>query len=57
VLNQVSVERQARWDLGMHIPKTSDVQMIREQVSEYVDIAGSANASKLTDLTKVSLSD
>ena len=60
VLNQVSVERQARWDLGMHIPKTSDVQMIREPASDYVDIAGADNAvntPKSADLTKVSLSD
>jgi len=35
-LNQVSVERQARWDLGMHIPKTSDIQMIREPASTYI---------------------
>ncbi len=36
-LNQVSVERQARWDLGMQIPKTSDRQMIRESASYLVD--------------------
>ncbi len=30
VLNQVSVERQARWDLGMKIPKAAEVKMIIE---------------------------
>ncbi|HIP81317.1 MAG TPA: cell division protein FtsL [Leucothrix mucor] len=36
VLNQVSVERQARWDLGMKIPKASEVKMIREPVKTYI---------------------
>jgi len=36
VLNQVSVERQARWDLGMKIPKTSEVKMIREPARTYM---------------------
>lgn len=30
MLNQVRVEQNARWDLGMRMPKTSDVRMIRE---------------------------
>lgn len=30
VLNQVNVERLARRDLGMKMPKTSDIQLIRE---------------------------
>jgi cell division protein FtsL len=30
MLNQVRVERNARWDLGMRMPKASEVKMIRE---------------------------
>ncbi|PID33660.1 MAG: cell division protein FtsL [Thiotrichales bacterium] len=29
-LNQVRVERYARWDLGMRIPKTSQIKLVRE---------------------------
>lgn len=36
VLNQVSVERQARWDLGMKTPKASEVKMIREPAKTYI---------------------
>ena len=59
VLNQVSVEKKARWDLGMKIPKTSTIQMIREPYSETVDfgVANAVNTAKSTDLNKVSLSD
>ncbi len=31
-LNQVRVEQQARWDLSMQIPKSSDVKIVREPV-------------------------
>jgi len=57
VLNQVSVERKARWDLGMHIPKASDIQMIREPFADYIGLVDVDRESKLVDLTKVSLSD
>jgi len=30
-LNQVRVEQYARWDLGMKMPKTSEVRIIQEQ--------------------------
>lgn len=30
MLNQVRVERQARRDLGMQMPKTSEIKMVRE---------------------------
>jgi len=29
-LNQVRVEQYARWDLGMKLPKASEIQMVRE---------------------------
>lgn len=32
VLNQMSVEKHARWALGMKMPKTSEIEMIREPV-------------------------
>lgn len=32
VLNQMSVERQARWELGMKMPKTSEIEIVREPV-------------------------
>ncbi len=60
-LNQVSVERKARWDLGMHIPKTSDIQIIREPLGGYVGLIDTAvdvtSASKPVVLTRVTLSD
>jgi len=34
LLNQVRVERQARWDLGMRIPKTTDIKIVREEVKK-----------------------
>ena len=34
LLNQVSVERQARWDLGMEIPKTTDIKIVREKIKK-----------------------
>ena len=34
MLNQVRVERNARWELGMKIPKTSEIKMIREPSKE-----------------------
>jgi cell division protein FtsL len=34
MLNQVRVERNARWDLGMRMPKASEVRMIREPVKK-----------------------
>jgi len=43
VLNQVSVERQARWDLGMKIPKASEVKMIREPLKTYIVEKSSAD--------------
>jgi cell division protein FtsL len=30
MLNQVRVEQNARWELGMQMPKTSEIKMIRE---------------------------
>ncbi len=56
-LNQVSVERQARWDLNMHIPKASDIQIIREPLLDYVGLIDADNDAKPATLTKVSLSD
>jgi cell division protein FtsL len=32
-LNQVKVEQYARWDLGMQIPKTSEIKLVRETVA------------------------
>ncbi|MEE9445936.1 MAG: cell division protein FtsL, partial [Cocleimonas sp.] len=34
MLNQVRVERLARWDLKMQMPKPSDIKMIREKFVE-----------------------
>ena len=49
VLNQVSVERQARWDLGMKMPKTSEIEMIREPVKTmFADDSASAVATRVT---------
>ncbi len=31
-LNQVRVEQYARWDLGMKMPKASEIKMVREDV-------------------------
>ena len=34
MLNQVRVEQNARWELGMLMPKTSEIKMIREPVKK-----------------------
>jgi cell division protein FtsL len=35
-LNQVRVEQYARWDLGMSLPKTSEIKMVRESTNRLV---------------------
>lgn len=35
-LNQVRVEQYARWDLGMALPKTSDIKTVRESSDRLV---------------------
>ena len=40
MLNQVRVERSARLDLGMKMPKTSEIKTIRESTREVVVSAG-----------------
>ena len=36
LLNQVNVERQARWDLGMKTPKASEIKIVREAIKRKV---------------------
>lgn len=64
MLNQVSVERKARWDLGMTIPKTSEIYMVREPQqsllaadSQTADTAvtSSSQAAQVGDTVRVSL--
>lgn len=69
VLNQVNVERLARRDLGMKMPKTSDIQLIREPETIAVVDSDSVvsplkqnsmkekGVKKGPDLKRVSLSD
>jgi len=48
-LNQVRVERLARWDLQMEMPKSAHIKLVREQtVPQPVDsIAHNANVSEV----------
>ncbi len=50
MLNQVRVEQNARWELGMKMPKTSDMEMIREPAKKsflVVDQLSESSASKV----------
>ncbi len=47
LLNQVSVERQARWDLGMQIPKTSEIKIVRESKVNFSPVKDKVIASKV----------
>lgn len=48
LLNQVSVEQQAKWDLRMQIPKPSDIRIVREMVKTKVTpIQGKSIGSKV----------
>ncbi len=50
MLNQVRVEQNARWELGMKMPKTSEINMIREPAKKtflVVDTVGASNISKV----------
>ena len=50
MLNQVRVEQNARWELGMKMPKTSEINMIREPARKtflVVDTVGAPNMSKV----------
>lgn len=52
-LNQVRVEQQARWDLNMEIPKTSEIKMVRESLK----IEIKEPVAKKATVSKVALSD
>jgi len=43
MLNQVRVERSARWELGMQMPKTSEIKMIREPAKKSFLIVDQVN--------------
>ena len=45
MLNQVRVEQNARWELGMQMPKTSEVKMIREPAKKTFLVVDQLNAS------------
>ena len=50
MLNQVRVEQNARWELGMQMPKTSEIKMIREPSKKaflVVDQLDALDASKV----------
>jgi len=50
MLNQVRVEQNARWKLGMQMPKTSEIRMIREPAKKIflvVDSLDTKNDSKV----------
>lgn len=60
-LNQVRVEQYARWDLGMKIPKASEIKVVREPraIPRAIveEVVSSHSAIDETKLSKVSLSD
>ena len=60
-LNQVRVEQYARWDLGMKIPKASEVKVVREPraIPRAIveEVVSSHSAIDETKISKVSLSD
>ncbi|MEE9327112.1 MAG: cell division protein FtsL [Cocleimonas sp.] len=60
-LNQVRVEQYARWDLGMSLPKTSEIKMVKESTDRLVikDTQGLFNLSseELEATSKVVLGD
>jgi len=50
MLNQVRVEQNARWELGMQMPKTSEIKMIREPAKKsflVVEKLDAQNVSKV----------
>ena len=55
-MNQVRVEQQARWDLGMRIPKASEIKVVREPVSRK-KLDSVVRDAKTTNTNKVALSD
>jgi len=58
MLNQVRVEKSARWDLNMKIPKASEVRVVRESKKETVmSIVDSSKVSAESGISKVALSD
>ncbi len=56
MLNQVRVEQNARWDLDMRMPKTSEIKVIRE-VKKVAVVVKASEVSKASDSSKVALSD
>ncbi len=44
MLNQVRVEQNARWKLGMQMPKTSEIKMIREPIKKSFLVVERLNA-------------
>ncbi len=56
-LNQVRVEQYARWDLGMKIPKASEIKVVREPQVIVEEVVSSQSVVDDKKLSKVSLSD
>jgi len=54
-LNQVRVERNARLDLGMKVPKPSEIRMIREPAKE--TLISVIDTPKVLAVSKVALGD
>lgn len=54
-LNQVRVEQYARWDLGMKMPKASEVKIIQERQAEILAVGDVSEVSGVREM-KVSTS-
>jgi len=54
LLNQVRVEQDARWKLGMKMPKTSEIQMIREPANKSFLMADQVN---IKNTSKIALGE
>ena len=57
MLNQVRVERHARWNLKMSMPKASEIRMVREFAKPVVDGSVSVSSSIALKKSEVALSD
>jgi len=58
MLNQVRVERNARLDLGMKMPKTSEIKTIRESAKEFfVSVKVNPKTPAVPKASKVALGD
>ncbi|MEE9310442.1 MAG: cell division protein FtsL [Cocleimonas sp.] len=55
MLNQVRVEQNARWELGMQMPKTSEIRMIREPAKKSFLVVDNSSAQKASSVSKVAL--